>query len=124
MAPYVDPTEQLVIEIFARDAARSRGFYETLGFTVLADRGTFVVLGWESHRFFLAARSEMTPPIDPVANVRVMVLDIDRLWQRVQRLGARIVQPIGDRTYGLRDFIIADPDGFGVRFGSWLAGSQ
>jgi catechol 2,3-dioxygenase-like lactoylglutathione lyase family enzyme len=26
--------------------------------------------------------------------------------------------PIADRYYGLRDFIIADPDGFGVRFAS------
>jgi hypothetical protein len=35
-------------------------------------------------------------------------------------MGARVVSPIGDRYYGLRDFTIADPDGFGLRFASWL----
>jgi hypothetical protein len=35
-------------------------------------------------------------------------------------LGARVIIPIGDRYYGLRDFTIADPDGFGVRFASPL----
>ena len=33
---------------------------------------------------------------------------------------ARIVVPIANRYYGLRDFTIADPDGFGVRFASDL----
>jgi len=28
--------------------------------------------------------------------------------------------PLGDRYYGLRDFTLADPDGFGVRFASML----
>jgi catechol 2,3-dioxygenase-like lactoylglutathione lyase family enzyme len=121
MTPYVDATAQLVSEVFVRDAAQSRAFYESLGFTVLADRGTFVILGWEGHHFFLDERPEIRPPDHPVANVRVMVPEVDALWQRAQQLGARIVQPIGDRSYGLRDFTIADPDGFGVRFGSWLA---
>jgi hypothetical protein len=29
-----------------------------------------------------------------------------------------VLAPIADREYGLRDFTIADPDGFGVRFGT------
>ena len=36
------------------------------------------------------------------------------------RLGLSVVWPIGDRDYGLRDFVIADPDGYGVRFASRL----
>jgi uncharacterized glyoxalase superfamily protein PhnB len=35
-------------------------------------------------------------------------------------MGARIIVPIADRYYGLRDFIIADPNGFGVRFATAL----
>jgi hypothetical protein len=34
------------------------------------------------------------------------------------------VTAIGDRYYGLRDFTIADPDGFGVRFASPLANKE
>ena len=46
--------------------------------------------------------------------------DVDRLWLVAREMGARVVSPIGDRSYGLRDFTIADPDGFGLRFASWL----
>ena len=40
------------------------------------------------------------------------------IFENLQML--RLVREIGDRTYGLRDFTIADPDGFGIRFASWL----
>jgi hypothetical protein len=36
----------------------------------------------------------------------------------VQAAGVPVVVPIGDRGYGLRDFTVADPDGFGIRFAS------
>jgi hypothetical protein len=36
------------------------------------------------------------------------------------KMGAQILSPIEDRYYGLRDFIIAGPDGLGLRFASWL----
>jgi len=46
----------------------------------------------------------------------------DECWARVQKLGAEMIIPIANRYYGLRDFTIADPDGFGVRFASILKG--
>jgi uncharacterized glyoxalase superfamily protein PhnB len=51
-----------------------------------------------------------------------MVPDVDECWKRANELGARIISPVADRYYGLRDFTIADPDGFGVRFASLLPG--
>jgi len=131
MSRYVDPTEQLVTEIVVRDIGRSVEFYEGLGFQLLRDGGDFVELTWENHRLFLAELSAFrnapdagptAPPTFPVANVRVMVPDVDEYWKRVNELGARIIIPLGDRYYGLRDFTIADPDGFGVRFASVLQG--
>jgi uncharacterized glyoxalase superfamily protein PhnB len=47
-----------------------------------------------------------------------MVADVDAWWRRAVGMGARVLAPIADRDYGLRDFTIADPDGFGVRFGT------
>ena len=126
---YVDPTEQLVTEILVRDIKRSVDFYRALGFELLRDGGDFVELTWEEHRLFLAAGSafDVPEPVEavesppfPLANVRVMVANVDDLWARANDLGARIVIPIGDRYYGLRDFTVADPDGFGVRFASLL----
>ena len=129
MSRYVDPTEQLVTEIVVGDIRRSTEFYRRLGFALLRDGGDFVELTWEDHRLFLAEPSAFhevdpvgpaSPPSLPLANVRVMVSNVDEYWRLANEIGARIIVPIADRYYGLRDFMIADPDGFGVRFASVL----
>jgi catechol 2,3-dioxygenase-like lactoylglutathione lyase family enzyme len=129
MSRYVEPTEQLVMEIVVRDIQRSVRFYRLLGFGLLRDGGDFVELTWEDHRLFLAEPSAFheidsvessAVPQFPHANVRVMVPNVDDYWRRVNEIGATIIVPIADRYYGLRDFTIADPDGFGVRFASKL----
>src|SRR5215471_20063268 len=113
MAPYVDPTEQLVAEIVVKDIKSSVGFYRRLGFELLRDGGDFVELTWENHRLFLAevsafqnplAAAQPTPPAFPPANVRVMVPDVDEYWSLALEIGARVIIPLGDRYYGLRDF--------------------
>jgi len=129
MSRYVDSIEQLVTEIVVRDIKRSTSFYRRLGFEVLRDGGDFVELTWEDHRLFLAEPSAFPegdpvgpperPPF-PVANVRVMVPDVDHYWRVANEIGATVIVPIADRYYGLRDFTIADPDGFGVRFATTL----
>lgn len=83
---------------------------------MLRDAGTFVELAWEGHRLFLDERKGLTRPEHPQANVRVMADDVDSYWALARELGAPVLQPIEDRYYGLRDFTILDPDGFGVRF--------
>ena len=127
---YVDPTEQLVAEIVVSDIRRSTEFYCRLGFVLLRDGGDFVELTWEGHRLFLAELSAFhgvdhgespAPSSFPLANIRVMVSNVDDHWKLANELGARIVVPIADRYYGLRDFMIADPDGFGVRFATILS---
>ena len=129
MSRYVDPTEQLVTEILVRDIRRSTAFYRQLGFSLLRDGGDFVELTWEDHRLFLAELSAFRgvehedpaePPRFPPANIRVMVASVDECWRLALEMTAPVVVPIGDRYYGLRDFTIADPDGFGVRFASNL----
>lgn len=129
MKAYVPPIEQLVTEIVVRDIKRSTEFYRSLGFAILRDGGDFVELTWEDHRLFLAQISAFDgieqvdlppPPRFPVANIRVMVPNVDDHWKAANEVGARIVIPVSDRYYGLRDFTIADPDGFGIRFATIL----
>ena len=129
MSRYVDPTEQLVTEILVSDMRRSIDFYRRLGFALLRDAGDFAELTWEEHRLFLAEQSAFRDVRDanvpsvpelPLANVRVMVPDVDECWRIANEMEARVITTIADRYYGLRDFIIADPDGFGVRFASQL----
>jgi len=119
MTPYVDPTEQLVTEILVRDIGRSTQFYCQLGFDLERDDGAFVILSWEGNRLFLAERKDLpSPAAFPQANIRIMVPDVDKYWKLSRELDAPVLNPIADRTYGLRDFTIADPDGFVVRFGT------
>ena len=131
MSKYVPPIEQLVTEIVVTDIKRSTEFYCRLGFEVLRDGGDFVELTWEDHRLFLAELSAFpeigeiefpAPPKFPLANIRVMVPNVDDCWRVANEIAARIVVPVGDRYYGLRDFTLADPDGFGVRFASMSQG--
>jgi catechol 2,3-dioxygenase-like lactoylglutathione lyase family enzyme len=130
MNKYVHPTEQLVTEIVVKDIRRSTEFYSRMGFRLLRDGGDFVELTWEDHRLFLAQLSafpgmsfdwsQRQLPTIPPANVRVMLSNVDDQWKVVGEIGAQIVLPVADRYYGLRDFTIVDPDGFGVRFATDL----
>jgi len=129
MNTYVPSIEQLVTEIVVRDIKRSTAFYRRLGFELLRDGGDFVELTWDDHRLYLAALSAFPeiPVIDlaaapkfPLANIRVMVPNVDDHWKVAKEIGAHIVIPLGDRYYGLRDFTLADPDGFGIRFATIL----
>src|SRR5215472_11464419 len=129
MSKYVPAIEQLVTEIVVRDIKRSTDFYCRLGFELLRDGGDFVELTWDDHRLYLAELSAFpeigpievpAPPTFPIANIRVMVPNVDDRWRVAKEIGAQIVVPVGDRYYGLRDFMLADPDGFGIRFASIL----
>lgn len=119
--PYAPTTAQLVVEVFCRDIEASKHFYTRLGFALEADRGNFVVYSWEGHQFYLDARADQ-PLVasQPQANMRIMVPNVDEFWALVQEMKAPVIAPIENREYGLRDFTILDPDGFGLRFGSWL----
>ena len=124
MVPYVPATEQLVVEVFVRSLDRALEFYQALGFQILGRKGGFATVTWEEHRLFLDEQPQYKPPAAPQANVRVMVPDVDAWWRRASAMGAHVLAPIADRYYGLRDFTIADPDGFGIRFASRIQDAQ
>ena len=119
MQHYVDSIEQLVTEIYVRDIGRSTEFYRRLGFELVRDDCDFVELAWEGNRLYLAERDGLADAPDfPQANMLVLVPNVDDYWNLVGEMGARVMRPIADKEYGQRDFIIIDPDGFGVRFGT------
>jgi len=121
MVPYVDPTEQLVVEIFARDLRRSIEFYRRLGFELIREQTAFAELAWEGHLLFIEELPNLPPPADfPQANMRIMVPDVEDYWEIATQMRIPVIKPIGDRDYGLRDFTVTDPDGFGLRFGARL----
>ena len=121
MENYVSQGEQLVVALYVQDLKESSKFYRTYGFEVLRDEGTFMELAWEDARLFLSqVPGTAPPPANPVGNIRVMVPNVDAYWHRAIQHGATILSPIEDRYYGLRDFVIAGPDGLALRFATWL----
>jgi hypothetical protein len=119
---YVESDEQLVVEIYVQDVKVSTPIYEKLGFKILRREPKFVELGWEKSRLFLEEiAGQPAPPKAPVANIRIMVPDVDRYWTLCSDMKLRVVKPIADRNYGLRDFTVVSPDGVGLRFASRLA---
>jgi catechol 2,3-dioxygenase-like lactoylglutathione lyase family enzyme len=120
-APRAELGDQLVVEVFVADLRRSLAVYTALGFKLERRDAHFVVLRFDRREFFLDERSDL-PPVSgfPRANIRILTDDVDAMWALVQRLGLRVSQPIANRYYGLRDFTVVDPDGFGLRFAGMI----
>ena len=113
------------MEFLVRDLQLSLRLYSAIGFTLERRDDRFAALRWDDRRLFLDERPDLPPHQGPSrTNIRIMVPDVDAMWSRVQSLGLRIDQAIGNRYYGLRDFTVVDPDGFGLRFASSLPRSD
>ena len=113
--------EQLVVEVIVRDLERSLAFYTALGFALERRDGGFAALRWGARWLFLDERSDLPVLHGPArANVRIITADVDEVWASVQSLGLPVTRPVADRSYGLRDFTVRDPDGFELRFATPL----
>jgi catechol 2,3-dioxygenase-like lactoylglutathione lyase family enzyme len=106
---------QGVVEVVGPDLERSLAFYLSLGFELLRRSGPFAVVHWRGQRLFLAENPD-APSAPRWTSLRIMVDDVDAVWQHAWSLGLEPVHAIGDRFYGLRDFTVAAPDGFELRF--------
>ncbi len=129
----VDPKEltPLSVELFVPDVTQATRYYvDTLGFTVLrttpddapifaiASLGEAVVM-FMHDRFYAGTRADLDYRGSGI-DIRLMVPNVDAVYDRVRKAGAEVMNPIGDREYGLRDFIMVDPFGFRLRFASAL----
>jgi uncharacterized glyoxalase superfamily protein PhnB len=120
-----EPFVTVAPEFFVPDVAAAVRFYtDVLGFAVLRQDPLFAVVALGAAHV-LIAHDSLAPPAAHMAgprgvglNVRIMVDDVDAVYRRAKDRGARIVHEIADRDYGLRDFIVADRDGFELRFAS------
>jgi hypothetical protein len=119
----VPAERQLVVEVTCSSIVRSTAFYRTLGFQLRRAESSFVELAWDNCLLFMEEQPEYVPPVLPAANVRIMVDNVDEVWDRCVGLGVPVLHPIENRYYGLRDFTIVDPDNFGLRFATYLPGA-
>ena len=123
-------------EFFVRDVDLSIEFYvDKLGFTLVradpdgSGRHSFAVLALGDAEFLLchesflgaANRAALPYPRSSGVDIRLMTDDVDGVYARVSGRGVRIVLPLRDEPYGLRDFTLEDPDGFRIRFAQRIA---
>lgn len=121
------PEDQLVLEIYCRDIAASTAFLTGLGFRVDRAEPHFVELRWGRSSIYLEQVTDAPGALDAalpnhgqVANVRVMVPDVDDAYRRAVARGCTILRGLQEQYYGLKDFTVAGPDGVGLRFATPL----
>ena len=119
MHPSPENESQGVVEIVGPDLDALLGFYLAIGFQLERRSGDFAVVHWQGTRLFLAGNAD-APISECWRSLRIMVADVEALWRKANRLQLRIGTAIDDRPYGLRDFVIVDPAGFGLRFAQVL----
>jgi catechol 2,3-dioxygenase-like lactoylglutathione lyase family enzyme len=106
--------EEIKAYVPARDFARSKQFYQDLGFTIVwsSDDLAYVRHGNASfllQNFYVEAHAGNFM-------MHMLVEDLDAWWRQVEdrRLQSKygiMLEPPADRSWGLRDFVITDPTG-------------
>lgn len=131
-----DDPVRLVPELTVRDWRASLAFYSTvLGFNCLylREEDGFAMLDRDGARIMIdqigigrdfdGGLGTVPHPWGRGVNLQIAVKDVLALWRRVTGAGATVVLPLEDRWYrveggeaGNRQFVVADPDGYLLRF--------
>lgn len=102
-----------------RDMDRSIEYYqEALGFRLgwrTADGGLAALVSGDIEVLLLVPWSGDAPP--PPQSAYVYVEDPNSLCAEYQQAGADVIEPVASRPYGMRDFVVQDPDGHRFRLG-------
>ena len=127
-------TGQTGVELHVANVERSLAFYEALGFRVerrwedwirLDRDGADLVLFGDgyvrSHEHYFTPHIDRAPRGIGVEIV-IEVDDVDDVLALATAAGLNIVKPMQDRPWKARDFRLADPDGYFLRFTSPLSG--
>ena len=131
---------RLVPELICSDLGRSRAFYtEVLGFRVRYERpeerfvyleraGAELMLEQPLRRDRLFPRAELVQPYGRGVNFEIDVDDVEALHAAVTTAGLPLHLPLEERWYDraddaaqVRQFVVADPDGYLLRLSQRLA---
>lgn len=112
-----------------RELGRALGFYsDLLGFDVVhADDERAILKVGDSEIVLISLEAALREPkfTDAVPGggmaIHVRVADPDRLWEVASKT-ANVLEKLGDRDYGDRDFAILDPEGYRIVFGRAVHG--
>ena len=111
---------QGVIELLVPDLETMLAFYTRLGFDLDCRHDGFAVLSGYGFRLFLAQDTHVPCPPQRQCNLRIIVDDVESVRALARQAGAPVSRELADRGYGLRDFSVTGPTGFGLRFAQLL----
>ncbi len=126
------PHHSVVVELFVRDVAASRAFYEALGFRARNawPKGAWLEREGVGIRFELddhvsAGPHYFTPdigrhPRGTGVEIVVQVSDVEAVHAAAVAAGLNIVKGLQERPWNCTDFRLADPDGYFLRITSPL----
>lgn len=126
-------TYPVIVELFVRDVAASRAFYEALGFRATNEwrngasmerEGVGIRLELDDH--VSAGPHYFTPnigrhPRGTGVEVVVQVSDVTAVHDDALKANLNVVRELRDRPWNCRDFRLADPDGYFIRITSPFA---
>jgi len=96
------------------DLDRTEAFYLRTG---LADArrydDNYLLVSLDGVELHFARQDVVTPGV-----CFLHVVDATKVWKRLRHQGIDGVGDIADQDYGLREFVLTDPDGNRIRFGS------
>lgn len=103
---------RVVPDLPSESLPRAAAFYTAvLGLRVVMDLGWILTLAdpERPHAQISLMTHEMTAPMLP--EVSVEVDDVDVVYAAAVAVGAEIVHPLTDESWGVRRFFVRDPDG-------------
>ncbi len=97
------------------DVDRTCAFYTQAGFELVEryDDG-YLLMNAGDDEIHFAKNTVASAP----GELFVRAADADALWKRLKAAGVEGVGQVEDQPWGLREFVITDPDGNRIRFGS------
>lgn len=101
--------------------AACRFYSEVLGFTKIFENGDpvgFMILKKDAAEIHLNLKRDHRPSTVNLAHM--LVDDVDALHAICVAADVRIIKSIGDKDYGMRAFVFADPDGNRIDVGQRL----
>jgi uncharacterized glyoxalase superfamily protein PhnB len=117
---------RLTPNLVVRDVERSIRFYcdvldfeldkhvpEQPPFVFASVRGGGVEIFFNQHELVVKAYPAFKDvPIGGTLTLYFAMQGVDELYEEVRSNGAKVVMPIETKVYGVREFAIADPDGY------------
>ena len=126
----MSPDADLRLELFVADVERSAAFYErVLGFVRERESDAYVAIRRGDVRIGIGAAANLPPQhyfdassLQHRKGIGVEIVlevdDVDEALRTVIEAGHPVLTQLGRRPWGLRDFRIADPDGYYLRITS------